>query len=164
MPHSFWWAIVSMTTTGYGDETPVTFLGKVEASVSMCFGILLIALPVAIVGSEFQNAYARMEYEKKLLSSKRLSKEPPAPAEPVPAGPSVAVDASALPDLRPVLQSVPPSHPAAAGVQRVVERYAELSQLHGEISRTRQAYRSVQQELSRELATVLASAAPRAAT
>jgi len=63
---AFWWAIVTMTTCGYGDKIPQTPGGKLLGCVSMLCGILLIALPVAIVGRNFQDAYEKMEEETAL--------------------------------------------------------------------------------------------------
>merc|ERR1719316_82928 len=57
IPGSFWWALVTMTTVGYGDRYPMSVEGKLVASVTMIFGILLIALPMAIVGNKFQEVY-----------------------------------------------------------------------------------------------------------
>jgi len=56
-----WWAIVTMTTVGYGDLVPRTMIGRALSVVAMLCGILLISLPVAIVGSKFQEVYE--EYE-----------------------------------------------------------------------------------------------------
>jgi hypothetical protein len=56
-----WWAIVTMTTVGYGDKYPKTAIGKVVGSACMLFGILLIALPTAIVGQKFQEVYRANE-------------------------------------------------------------------------------------------------------
>jgi voltage-gated potassium channel Kch len=55
--YAFWWAIVTMTTVGFGDIYPRTWAGKVVGFFVMLFGMVLIALPVAIVGQKFQDAY-----------------------------------------------------------------------------------------------------------
>lgn len=54
---AFWWSIVTMTTVGFGDTYPRTDLGKIVGTVVMLTGILLIALPIAIIGRKFQDAY-----------------------------------------------------------------------------------------------------------
>mmetsp|Transcript_30543 Transcript_30543/g.79080 ORF Transcript_30543/g.79080 Transcript_30543/m.79080 type:complete len:291 (+) Transcript_30543:196-1068(+) len=61
---TFWWAVVTMITVGYGDKYPKTALGKAVGSLSMFTGIVLIALPVAIVGSKFQEVYNAMEHKR----------------------------------------------------------------------------------------------------
>jgi len=55
---AFWWSIVTTTTVGFGDVRPRTALGKAVGTATMLSGILLIALPVAIIGRKFQEAYA----------------------------------------------------------------------------------------------------------
>ena len=50
---SFWWAIATLTTVGYGDVFPITGLGKVLASVIALSGIGLVALPTGIISSGF---------------------------------------------------------------------------------------------------------------
>jgi voltage-gated potassium channel len=52
IPQSIYWAIVTLTTVGYGDITPVTVLGKMLASVIMILGYSIIAVPTGIVSSE----------------------------------------------------------------------------------------------------------------
>lgn len=64
IPASFWWAIVTMTTVGYGQTVPVSTPGKIIAAFTMLFGILLIALPMAIVGNKFQEVYLEMSSKK----------------------------------------------------------------------------------------------------
>lgn len=51
--HSLWWAVVTMTTVGYGDVTPVTVIGKVVATFIMLIGVALVALPTAILAARF---------------------------------------------------------------------------------------------------------------
>lgn len=53
IPRSIYWAIVTLTTVGYGDITPQTVLGQSLASVVMIIGYAIIAVPTGIVTSEF---------------------------------------------------------------------------------------------------------------
>ena len=52
IPQSIYWAIVTMTTVGYGDITPQTVAGKVLASMVMIMGYAIIAVPTGIVTVE----------------------------------------------------------------------------------------------------------------
>jgi voltage-gated potassium channel len=52
IPQSIYWGIVTITTVGYGDITPVTVLGKVLASIMMLTGFAIIAVPTGIVSAE----------------------------------------------------------------------------------------------------------------
>jgi len=49
IPESIYWAIVTITTVGYGDISPVTPLGKLVASVVMLIGYSIIAVPTGII-------------------------------------------------------------------------------------------------------------------
>ena len=48
-----WWALVTITTVGYGDITPVTTLGRIVSSSLMLLGLGLIATITAIVSAKF---------------------------------------------------------------------------------------------------------------
>ena len=56
IPRSMYWAIVTLTTVGYGDITPLTVLGQFIASIIMIMGYGIIAVPTGIVASEMANA------------------------------------------------------------------------------------------------------------
>ncbi len=53
IPASMWWAVVTLTTVGYGDTYPVTVAGRVTGAVVALLGIGMIALPTGILGSGF---------------------------------------------------------------------------------------------------------------
>ena len=52
IPRSIYWAIVTVTTVGYGDIAPVTVLGQTLASIIMLIGYAIIAVPTGIIGAE----------------------------------------------------------------------------------------------------------------
>ncbi|KAJ9083262.1 hypothetical protein DSO57_1036426 [Entomophthora muscae] len=66
IPAAFWFVIVTITTTGYGDIVPTTFLGKLIAFPLMMLGILLIALPSVIVGRNFTVVWDVLKRRRKV--------------------------------------------------------------------------------------------------
>ena len=59
IPRSVYWAIITITTVGYGDIVPVTALGKFFASVIMIIGYSIIAVPTGIITAEFTRSSMR---------------------------------------------------------------------------------------------------------
>ena len=56
IPHGVYWAIVTLTTVGYGDITPHTVLGRILASLIMIMGYGIIAVPTGIFSVELHQA------------------------------------------------------------------------------------------------------------
>ena len=56
IPRSIYWAVVTLTTVGYGDVVPVTSMGKVLASIIMILGYGIIAVPTGIVSASMVKA------------------------------------------------------------------------------------------------------------
>ena len=56
IPRSIYWAIVTLTTVGYGDLSPQTALGQIVASIVMVIGYGIIAFPTGIVSVELAHA------------------------------------------------------------------------------------------------------------
>lgn len=61
IPRSIYWAIVTITTVGYGDITPVTTLGQVLSAFLMITGYAIIAVPTGIVTMEISRAQKHLE-------------------------------------------------------------------------------------------------------
>ena len=59
IPRALWWAIVTLTTVGYGDVFPVTALGRVLAAILAVMGVCLIALPTGLFAASFTEAMDR---------------------------------------------------------------------------------------------------------
>ena len=53
IPKSIYWAVVTLTTVGYGDVVPITTIGKTIAVFIMLLGYAIIAVPTGIVSAEF---------------------------------------------------------------------------------------------------------------
>jgi voltage-gated potassium channel len=53
IPESMWWAVVTLTSVGYGDVSPITPLGKLFGAIVCMIGVLMVALPTGILASGF---------------------------------------------------------------------------------------------------------------
>ena len=64
---AIWWSVVTLTTVGYGDITPVTFLGKFVAMIIMLLGVCTMALPAGILAAKFTE---ELQSRREFLSSR----------------------------------------------------------------------------------------------
>jgi voltage-gated potassium channel len=62
IPRALWWAVTTMTTTGYGDIVPVTPLGRVVGSAVMVSGIMVLALLAGILATGFADEIRRRDF------------------------------------------------------------------------------------------------------
>lgn len=72
IPKSIYWAIVTMTTVGYGDVTPVTGLGRFLSSIVMLLGYTIMAVPTGIVSVSMMNV---RDADKKEATQEEIDKE-----------------------------------------------------------------------------------------
>jgi len=76
IPTTMWWAVMTLTTIGYGDMYPVTGLGKLVAAVIAFLGIGLFALPAGILGSGFfEEFHHRQQKEEETITCPHCGKE-----------------------------------------------------------------------------------------
>lgn len=62
VPQAMWWAIVTLGTVGYGDVVPITPLGKVVSVFTIVSGLVMIALPIAIISTAFAEEVRRRDF------------------------------------------------------------------------------------------------------
>ncbi|XP_034125505.1 potassium voltage-gated channel protein Shaw isoform X2 [Drosophila guanche] len=71
IPLGLWWALVTMTTVGYGDMAPKTYIGMFVGALCALAGVLTIALPVPVIVSNFAMYYSHTQARAKLPKKRR---------------------------------------------------------------------------------------------
>ncbi|XP_063076018.1 potassium voltage-gated channel subfamily V member 2 [Engraulis encrasicolus] len=64
IPDAWWWAAVSMSTVGYGDVVPISYLGRCVAFGCISFGIILNGMPISILFNKFSDYYAKLKAQE----------------------------------------------------------------------------------------------------
>eukprot|EP01062_Namystynia_karyoxenos_P054676 TRINITY_DN4511_c0_g1_i1.p1 TRINITY_DN4511_c0_g1~~TRINITY_DN4511_c0_g1_i1.p1 ORF type:complete len:646 (+),score=143.97 TRINITY_DN4511_c0_g1_i1:88-1938(+) len=67
IPASMWWAVVTITTVGYGDFYPVTDGGKFIGGITILSGLIIVAFPITILGSVFQTLHDEQQAQDQRL-------------------------------------------------------------------------------------------------
>ncbi|XP_053571905.1 potassium voltage-gated channel subfamily V member 1 [Bombina bombina] len=75
VPCAWWWATTSMTTVGYGDIRPDTTSGKIVAFLCILSGILVLALPIAIINDRFAACYFTLKMKEAALRQREALKK-----------------------------------------------------------------------------------------
>uniref|UniRef100_UPI003AAD8A2A potassium voltage-gated channel subfamily V member 2 n=1 Tax=Centroberyx gerrardi TaxID=166262 RepID=UPI003AAD8A2A len=64
IPGAWWWAAVSISTVGYGDVVPISYLGRCVAFCCISFGIILNGMPISILFNKFSDYYAKLKEQE----------------------------------------------------------------------------------------------------
>ncbi|KAK3577886.1 hypothetical protein CHS0354_014559 [Potamilus streckersoni] len=75
IPAAFWWAVVTMTTVGYGDIVPKSVLGRIVGACCAVSGVLVIALSVPVIVNNFTIYYLHAQARDKLRKKKKISEQ-----------------------------------------------------------------------------------------
>ena len=61
IPTTMWWSLITLTTVGYGDVSPVTPVGKIVGAMTAMMGVCVVALLTGIVATAFSNQISRRQ-------------------------------------------------------------------------------------------------------
>lgn len=75
IPHSAWWAVVTLTTVGYGDLTPASTTGRVVGFATALCSVIIMALPIPSVVSHFAQFYKMEKNRKQCEEAKKVREE-----------------------------------------------------------------------------------------
>ncbi len=71
--HACWWAVVTLTTIGYGDVYPITAYGQLLGGIVGIIGVIITAIPVGIISSGFVQKMEETQYKKRIsIARKKL--------------------------------------------------------------------------------------------
>ncbi|KAI0697913.1 voltage-gated potassium channel [Cytidiella melzeri] len=79
IPAAAWFVLVTITTVGYGEITPRSFLGRLVTVPLLVFGLLLIALPTFVLGREFSIVWDLMKEQQNEEEDGMLAAPPASP-------------------------------------------------------------------------------------
>ncbi|XP_014247530.1 potassium voltage-gated channel protein Shaw isoform X2 [Cimex lectularius] len=138
IPLGLWWALVTMTTVGYGDMVPKTYVGMFVGALCALAGVLTIALPVPVIVSNFAMYYSHTQARAKLPKKRRRVlpvEQPRAPRLTGPCGASGAGPAqatggcpsTAISAQNRRMNAIKANHPKEGGPPKMVEMTMTLN-------------------------------------
>ena len=68
----FYWCIITMTTVGYGDVYPSTSAGQLVAIVASLCGILVLAIPITVISTNFNSEYEQLQKQQQIIRARML--------------------------------------------------------------------------------------------
>ncbi|XP_038074667.1 potassium voltage-gated channel protein Shaw-like [Patiria miniata] len=71
IPVGFWWVVVTITTVGYGDVVPRSWLGRVIGACTAIIGVLTLALPIPVIVNNFSLYYTHAQASQKLPKKRK---------------------------------------------------------------------------------------------
>eukprot|EP01065_Artemidia_motanka_P030250 TRINITY_DN36263_c0_g1_i1.p1 TRINITY_DN36263_c0_g1~~TRINITY_DN36263_c0_g1_i1.p1 ORF type:complete len:728 (+),score=82.81 TRINITY_DN36263_c0_g1_i1:100-2283(+) len=74
IPEGVWFALVTLTTVGYGDMYPITRWGRVVAACTMVVGPVVLACPLTLISSSYAEVTQEMEHKKRIYERRALFK------------------------------------------------------------------------------------------
>lgn len=80
IPASYWWAVISMTTVGYGDMVPSSVPGQMVALSGILSGILIMAFPATSIFHIFSHSYLELKKQQEQLEARFRRLQSAAPA------------------------------------------------------------------------------------
>uniref|UniRef100_A0A673K1K1 Potassium voltage-gated channel subfamily C member 1-like n=1 Tax=Sinocyclocheilus rhinocerous TaxID=307959 RepID=A0A673K1K1_9TELE len=126
IPIGFWWAVVTMTTLGYGDMYPQTWSGMLVGALCALAGVLTIAMPVPVIVNNFGMYYSLAMAKQKLPKKKNKH----IPRAPQPGSPNYCKSAMNSPHHSP--QS---DHCALAAQEEILEMNRADPKVNGEAAK-----------------------------